>query len=428
MRSNRIWAFKLVAWLMAIFLFLVLIVLPLLTAVLLNSGQLPSGFIRYLHVVEHVQTIAMRFFTVVWIFFVGGCFASFLNVVAWRVPRGRSILGSSHCPFCNVKLTFRDNLPVVGWLRNAGRCSTCKLPIPVRYLVAEVILGSLFLVLAIVQLAGGGLNLPFRPLNSMNGFEHLLFSPQWDLIELLLYYLVLVSSLFTFALIESDRLPVPQKIFWFSVTLGTILPLIWPQMILVSWSTQYVATMSVAAMLHMLTLFLGAIAGMGLGCLMAVDFRLAGFSPSTSEPGSHESESQTTDSNQLTVRWDLVKGMTLTGIFLGWQAAFSICVFYFFVTLSFEVLLSAPPRNNQRKSIPFKQNDSAKLLLATMLHLLSWRLQASIPFWIGNQNSLQVVALGILAVFALKIAESRFSGKKFRDCAKSGNGSFGEQG
>ncbi len=171
MNTNRLRSLKWLAWLLGFFLFLILIVLPLLTSALIQNNIMPRGFTKVLDVFVQIQAVALGLFTIAWIFFVGSCFASFLNVVAWRIPRGRSILGSSHCPYCNSKLAFRDNLPVVGWLRNSGRCRTCRLPISPRYLVAEIVLGSIFLLLAIVQLNGGGINLPFRPTDNFCGFE-----------------------------------------------------------------------------------------------------------------------------------------------------------------------------------------------------------------------------------------------------------------
>src|SRR5690606_21053396 len=46
-----------------------------------------------------------------WFFFIGASIGSFLNVVAWRMPRGMSINGRSHCPSCDNTLSWRDNVP-----------------------------------------------------------------------------------------------------------------------------------------------------------------------------------------------------------------------------------------------------------------------------------------------------------------------------
>lgn len=80
-----------------------------------------------------------------WVFALGSSIASFLNVVAYRLPRGRSILGRSSCPRCNQRLSLWENMPIFGWLRYGGRCRTCRLPISPRYLWVELILGTVFL-------------------------------------------------------------------------------------------------------------------------------------------------------------------------------------------------------------------------------------------------------------------------------------------
>ena len=49
-----------------------------------------------------VLTHAMTWFLTAWVFFFGACLGSFLNVVAYRIPSGLTILGSSRCPFCFV--------------------------------------------------------------------------------------------------------------------------------------------------------------------------------------------------------------------------------------------------------------------------------------------------------------------------------------
>ena len=41
---------------------------------------------------------------------------SFLNVVAWRLPRGESLVWArSKCPSCGVQLGALDNVPILSW-------------------------------------------------------------------------------------------------------------------------------------------------------------------------------------------------------------------------------------------------------------------------------------------------------------------------
>jgi leader peptidase (prepilin peptidase)/N-methyltransferase len=70
---------------------------------------------------------------------------SFLNVVAWRVPRGESVVSPpSACPQCHQLIRPRDNVPVVGWLLLRGRCRDCGNPISARYPIVEAATGLLF--------------------------------------------------------------------------------------------------------------------------------------------------------------------------------------------------------------------------------------------------------------------------------------------
>lgn len=70
---------------------------------------------------------------------------SFLNVVAWRLPRGESLVRpGSHCPACHRPVRPRDNVPVVSWLLLHGRCRDCGAPISRRYPIVEAGTGLLF--------------------------------------------------------------------------------------------------------------------------------------------------------------------------------------------------------------------------------------------------------------------------------------------
>jgi leader peptidase (prepilin peptidase) / N-methyltransferase len=78
---------------------------------------------------------------------------SFLNVVAARVPLGRSIVTPrSACMHCGTEIRSRDNIPVVSYLLLRGRCQSCRTPIGVRYPAVE--LGTALLVAACVVAFG----------------------------------------------------------------------------------------------------------------------------------------------------------------------------------------------------------------------------------------------------------------------------------
>jgi leader peptidase (prepilin peptidase)/N-methyltransferase len=70
---------------------------------------------------------------------------SFLNVVAWRLPRGESLVHpGSHCPGCESPVRPYDNVPVLSWLLLRGRCRSCREPISMRYPAVELTTAALF--------------------------------------------------------------------------------------------------------------------------------------------------------------------------------------------------------------------------------------------------------------------------------------------
>jgi leader peptidase (prepilin peptidase) / N-methyltransferase len=89
------------------------------------------------------------------IFLMGISIGSFLNVVADRVPLGKSIISPpSHCFHCGHKLESRDLIPLISYLWLRGKCRYCRTPIPVRSMLIELITGLLF-VLAFMKMGLG---------------------------------------------------------------------------------------------------------------------------------------------------------------------------------------------------------------------------------------------------------------------------------
>jgi leader peptidase (prepilin peptidase)/N-methyltransferase len=90
--------------------------------------------------------------------FLGGLIAgSFVTVVAYRVPRGESIVGSrSRCPACGAQIAAYDNVPVLSWALLRGRARCCGEPISGRYPLTELGLGSLYAATVLVLWGDGG--------------------------------------------------------------------------------------------------------------------------------------------------------------------------------------------------------------------------------------------------------------------------------
>jgi leader peptidase (prepilin peptidase)/N-methyltransferase len=73
---------------------------------------------------------------------------SFINVCAYRLPRGISVLTlRSFCPACNRTLTWYELIPVVGFALNRSRCRYCKERISPSYPLIELISAGIIVAL-----------------------------------------------------------------------------------------------------------------------------------------------------------------------------------------------------------------------------------------------------------------------------------------
>jgi leader peptidase (prepilin peptidase)/N-methyltransferase len=124
---------------------------------------------------------------------------SFLNVVAYRVPTGMSIVTPpSACPGCGNRIAARDNVPLLSWLLLRGACRHCRMPISVRYPLVEAATGIAFVVAA----------LPFLTGVTRTGDPRLLASAGLELVA----YLYLAAISIALAVIDLDVRRLPDAI------------------------------------------------------------------------------------------------------------------------------------------------------------------------------------------------------------------------
>jgi len=162
-----------------------------------------------------IVTPALHLLFIVFLFILGACVGSFLNVVVWRLPRGESLVTPpSHCPRCGHQLAWYDNVPVVGWLWLRGRCRYCKSPISARYPVVEAVTGLLFAfyyVMFFLLHIG-----PCHMVHSLAGdivhTSSLRSLPDdWPFYAL---YMLLISALLAASLIDAELFIIPIEIPW----------------------------------------------------------------------------------------------------------------------------------------------------------------------------------------------------------------------
>ena len=82
----------------------------------------------------------------------GVVLGSFLNVVAYRLPRGESLSHPrSRCPGCETPIRPYDNVPILSWLLLRGRCRTCGISISARYPLVEAATGALCALVVVAE-------------------------------------------------------------------------------------------------------------------------------------------------------------------------------------------------------------------------------------------------------------------------------------
>lgn len=84
--------------------------------------------------------------TLAFVFLIGTCVGSFLNVVVLRAFSEESIcFPGSKCPSCQKPLRWYHNIPILSFLILQGKCAFCKDTISVQYPIIEFATGAFFL-------------------------------------------------------------------------------------------------------------------------------------------------------------------------------------------------------------------------------------------------------------------------------------------
>ncbi len=130
----------------------------------------------------------------------GACVGSFLNVVAWRLPREESVVHPrSHCPHCGSQLCWFENVPLLSWMVQRARCGHCGSAISARYPAVELLTAGLFVATA------------------LGSPSALASPPNW---MLLLAGWLLIALLMPLTLIDLDHLWLPEPLCRWGVLVG----------------------------------------------------------------------------------------------------------------------------------------------------------------------------------------------------------------
>ncbi len=150
-----------------------------------------------------------------WFYFIlvvvyGACIGSFLNVVIYRLPAGKSLWHPpSSCPKCGHRLAWYDNVPVLGWLRLRGKCRYCSEPISVQYPIIEAVTAALFGLVMLVYY-----KTDLRP-----EFAEAGLAETWPVLAV---QLALVASLVAATVIDARMYIIPLPIPWTATLIAAI--------------------------------------------------------------------------------------------------------------------------------------------------------------------------------------------------------------
>jgi protein-glutamine gamma-glutamyltransferase len=340
-------------------------------------------------VAERINEYTMQAMTALFFFAIGASIGSFLNVVVYRLPRGMRLWGRrSHCPLCQVDLGFRENMPIVGWLRVRGRCLSCRAPISVRYPLVEAITGLIFLVLLQAELLSGGKSIPIRVPNSYAGVVWIIWYPKWDLISLYLYHCFLLCSILCVSLIGNDGQRVPRGLLVVAVIVGASFPLFLPSLHPVPAVVSRPAWLDAGRFRfgELVTAAAGLAAGVALGGLLL--------------PAGHAGRTGAE-------RRALACTLGLAGIYLGWQAVVSIAMLTASLQLVYAIIGRFLPGGGGYRILTFAA-------IAAFVQVTFWRALSARAFWPSHTSGPGLIATCVLLVavstFATRFLRRRSSG------------------
>ncbi len=322
-----------------------------------------------------------------WLFWIGASIGSFLNVVAWRMPRHESVNGRSYCPRCRSRLKARDNFPVFGWLALRGRCRTCRLPISPRYPIVEAVVGISVTLVGIAEIYQ--LSLPYQSTHFHGGA---LWTPVVDqaVLGTLLYHTIAIALAWAMGLIRMDGHRLPRRLTWTAAILMVGGMVAFPSVMAVPWQMQVdpdwrAGGLYFDALMRGVTALVAATflaRCLARGLCVGADLKLDPLGKSTAR------------------LVDLITVIAVPALVIGWQSLSAVLVVGSLVALGLGRVL--PSRTDMLGRF------AIAMPITLSLAILFWRPLHALPLWpsVGSSPWVLLAAAGVALIAPVWLRES----------------------
>ena len=91
------------------------------------------------------ETLIINIYLNTLVFVIGACVGSFLNVVIYRLPAGKSVVTPRSQCRCGKFIAWYDNIPILSWFILRGKCRHCGERFSIRYPLVEAGTALVFL-------------------------------------------------------------------------------------------------------------------------------------------------------------------------------------------------------------------------------------------------------------------------------------------
>ncbi|MFT5422501.1 MAG: leader peptidase (prepilin peptidase)/N-methyltransferase [Phycisphaerales bacterium] len=152
--------------------------------------------------------------TALFVFAVGACIGSLINVLVYRLPLGLDVVRpTSRCPSCGTKLTWRENIPIFGWIMLRGRCRFCRCKISPEYPIVEFFTAAVFCLFYVLWYM-------VNPGDTWLGIPWGSAAPEWALNSpaytwpIFVVLLTLIGCLIAMTIVDAKTFTIPLVLAW----------------------------------------------------------------------------------------------------------------------------------------------------------------------------------------------------------------------